>query len=140
MLHYIYRLDVEPATKRKQNMSNKSFTMFDVEDEEVVVSRNPENADYTNPRGERHGLVYFVTATNEYGDRLQHNRSFRSESEAVALRTKVWQHVVAGGKLDGKCWNPGRAVYGSDAYIAYGQGDDLAWERRCDQDETLGLR
>lgn len=121
-------------------MNTKTFTMFDIYDEMVVVSVNPENADYTTPRGERHGLIYFVAATNEYGDRLQHNRSFRTEGEAVALRNKVWQHVEAGGKLDGKCWTPGRAVYGSDAYVAYGQDDDCAWERRCDEDEAMGLR
>ena len=122
-------------------MNTKTFTMFDVADEEVVVSVNPENADYTNPRGERHGLVYFVRASNEYGDTMNHSHTFDCESDAERLCSRVRRHVVeCCGTLNVRLWTPGRAVYGSDAYVAYGQEEDLACERRCDEDEAMGLR
>ena len=116
---------------------------FSARSDIVVIGQNPEMADYDNPRGDIHGLCWLVVAANERGDTWEMAVTGtvpQVEAERMAERLQArWDNL---GKLPvgWAHWTPGRAVYGSDAYVAYGQADDLAWERRCDEDERLGLR
>jgi hypothetical protein len=101
----------------------------------VVIGTDPEMADYDNRRGEIHGSAAFVYAEDERGNRrrlLVKTARFESdalpqaESMAIALTARL-----AAGKLPVAfdSWAHARPCYGSDAYIEYGQADDLALER-----------
>jgi len=114
---------------------------FDVRADLVVVGTNPEMADYDNPRGELHGEALYLQAANERGDRrelfvktvaggdLRHQMAV-AQRQADALNARA-----AAGKLPVafERWQEARPVYGSDAYLAYGMADDLAWERANDE-------
>jgi len=101
----------------------------------VVIGQNPEMADYSNPRGYIYGFSAYVCAVSESGDtRIKHVVSARWEEEAIAkadAQAAALNARLALGKLPVgfDSWEAGRAVYGSDAYQAYGQADDLALER-----------
>ena len=110
---------------------------FDGYTDLVVMFCNPEMADFNNPRGEVYGYRGFVTATDVDGNRKfiyigEANRTEISpyneaESLAKCLQAR-WDNY---GKLPIRfCdWQDTRPAYGSEAYIAYGAADDLAWER-----------
>jgi hypothetical protein len=102
----------------------------------VVIGANPENADYTNPRGEIHGYAALVVAESAQGDRrelcvgsdrLESNVLPQAEAMAAALCARL-----ASGRLPVafERWRAGRPGYGSEAYQAYGQADDVELERR----------
>jgi hypothetical protein len=101
----------------------------------VVIGQNPEMADYSNPRGYIYGFAAYVCAVSERGDtRVSHVGTDRWEAAAVAkaeAQAAALNARLALGKLPVgfDSWKAGRAVYGSEAYEAYGQADDLAWER-----------
>jgi len=109
----------------------------------VVVGRNPEMADVTNPRGEVFGLLWFVVASNEHGDtrELAVVSSGDPEAAAKVLATRLGARLLNLCKLPigFDLWPEGRPVYGSDAYVEYGQADDLALEAREAADERAGL-
>lgn len=119
--------------------ASKVFNQFDIGSELVIVGQNPENADYTNPRGDIIRPKYFVEVTNDHGDRLIHRWSYDTEEEAVALMYQIEQ-LAKRRTLNPDAWGRGRAVYGSDAYVEYGCADDLAWEANCRYEERVGLR
>lgn len=116
---------------------------FGVREEIVVIGTNPEMADYDNQRGEIHGIAFVLRAWNDYGDTREmtlattplrgcdanHERA-KAERQALALN----ERFITKGKLPVGFanWTEGRPVYGSPAYQAYGQADDLAWEREQD--------
>lgn len=112
---------------------------FDVRDDQVVVDTNPEMADYDNQRGEIYGLAYYVVATNAAGDRVcrfigtdrYRGEKFSGQAERMAAALTV---RAASGRLPTAfaSWQQDRPAYGSDAYVAYGQADDLAWEASFD--------
>jgi len=108
---------------------------FFVASELVIVGTNPEMADYDNPRGHLFGESWSVYAENAHGDRRQFhvgvNGRTRAEKLAVALTARM-----AAGKLPVAfdCWTEARPAYGSDAYVEYGQADDVALEAREEQD------
>jgi hypothetical protein len=112
-------------------------TYFYVASDVVGIGYNPENADMSNPRGEQFGVAFFVVAANSFGDTRQffvgtERYGVDSPTEAKAIKLAVALTArVAGGKLPVAFdrWAAGRAVYGSDAYVAYGQDEDLALER-----------
>jgi len=101
----------------------------------VVIGQNPEMADYSNPRGYIYGFSAYVCAVSESGDtRIKHVTTARWEEEAIAkadAQSAALNARLALGKLPVgfDSWKAGRAVYGSNAYQAYGQDDDLALER-----------
>ena len=101
----------------------------------VVIGQNPEMADYSNPRGYIYGFAAYVRAESDRGDtRVNRVCTDRWESDALAkadAQAAALNARLALGKLPVgfDSWKAGRAVYGSEAYEAYGQADDLAWER-----------
>lgn len=103
----------------------------------VIIGSNPEMADYDNPQGHIYGFAPYVRIANEYGDtfvssagdacRCEREANEKAERMATALHSR-WVNL---GKLPVgfEKWQQGRAVYGSDAYTAYGADDDMALER-----------
>jgi len=118
-----------------------NITGFSVRDDLVVLGVNPEMADYTNPRGHVYGVQAVVVAYNEHGDTFEHvfgSAMFADRIMPNALRfAEGLSARLACGKLPIAFdrWTPGRAVYGSDAYVQYGQAADVALERREVADE-----
>jgi hypothetical protein len=105
-----------------------STTTFFAASDLVVVGTNPEMADISNPRGDVFGEAWYVVAENEQGDRctLACDNKLHAERLADALNVRAsrgWLPVRFGD------WQPARPAYGSDAYIQYGQADDVALER-----------
>jgi len=102
----------------------------------VIIGQNAEMADYTNPKGYVYGFSAYVCAVSESGDtRIKHVVSARWEAEAMAkaeAQAAALNARLALGKLPVgfDSWEAGRAVYGSEAYEAYGQADDVELERR----------
>ena len=97
----------------------------------VVVGTNPEMADIDNPRGNLFGEAWYVYAENCHGDRYRFymgiDKQIQSENMANALTERL-----AAGKLPVAFdrWEQTRPSYGSDAYIEYGQDDDIAMEAK----------
>jgi hypothetical protein len=102
----------------------------------VIIGQNAEMADYSNPKGYVYGFSAYVCAVSESGDtRIKHVVSARWEAEAMAkaeAQAAALNARLALGKLPVgfDSWEAGRAVYGSEAYEAYGQADDVELERR----------
>jgi hypothetical protein len=106
----------------------------------VVVDVNPENADITNPRRESFGLLLVRPglqrarrhrrACRDLLDRAQRHR--RRQARHAPQRPRHRPQAPAVG-FD--LWPEGRPIYGSDAYVEYGQADDLALEAREADDE-----
>lgn len=57
------------------------YTWFAI-DLDIVVGRNPESADYTNPRGEIYGRRWFVVGQNQDGHRVISREPSDSQSSA----------------------------------------------------------
>jgi hypothetical protein len=108
----------------------------------VIVGYNPENADYTNPRGAITGLMHFVQAHNEHGDtkELAVLSARDPEAAAQALADRLNTRFERLGRLPVgfDLWPAGRPIYGSEAYFEYGQADDIATEARELEDERFG--
>ncbi len=101
----------------------------------------------SNEEGERYiSEVYFVSVENDYGDRWIHNQQFpgcRVEMDnfdcspafidiraaAVASCDALVRRIIAAGAIDLTHWSKGRPVYGSQAYLDYGQAAEVAFEK-----------
>lgn len=114
----------------------RKITQFYVVPLEVIIGQNSENADMGNPHGYTYGTNALLVASNEYGDTWEtsagsalYSQDILPKAQALADRLNA---RLALGKLPIGFdeWVQGRAVYGSDAYIAYGKDDDVALERR----------
>jgi len=95
--------------------------------------------------GERFvGEIFFIEVENERGDRMRLDRSFPGvkveqwEEGPMYLdirpdaRTKcdaLVAAIKAKGEINLDHWYGARCRYGSDAYLDYGQAEDLAWEK-----------
>jgi len=102
--------------------------MFAAASDVVVVGQDGEFADYDNPQGYIYGLAHYVVASNTFGDTKV--TGAKDEDAAVRLAAALTARAASGRLPVGfDSWRSGRAVYGSDAYVAYGQDDDLACER-----------
>lgn len=119
-------------------------THFDTYTDIVVIGSNPEMADYDNPRGHVYGFAAYVRAVSEHGDtRVLHVATERCERDALAAAEVLAERLNARLHNLGKLpvafdtWQEGRAVYGSDAYVEYGQADDVALEARELADEAF---
>lgn len=118
---------------------------FDVGSDIVVTGYNSESADYDNPRGALHGLRPYIRAIDargntmvKYSTKTYHVADEKlahadAEIVAITLRLKLAKRV----KPNFASWVVGRPVYGSEAYIEYGQEDDLALERQEADDEVF---
>jgi hypothetical protein len=104
----------------------------------VVTGFNGENADMDNPRGEEYGQQVVVVAESERGDRAHlvvavahphwaEEELPKAEKVAAALNARLARGLLPVGFSR---WSPARPCYGSDAYVAYGQADDVALEAR----------
>lgn len=114
----------------------RKITQFYVVPLEVIIGQNSENADMGNPHGYTYGTNALLVASNEYGDTWEtsagsalYSQDILPKAQALADRLNA---RLALGKLPIGFdeWVQGRAVYGSDAYVAYGQDDEVALERR----------
>ena len=119
-----------------------SNTAFSVVSSVVVIGTDPEYADYDNPRGERYGFAAYVRGCNDRGATCElHVATDRDEGIALAKTYQIADALNVRAKSLGKLpvgfgsWTTGRPVYGSDAYVEYGQAEDLALEARELADE-----
>jgi hypothetical protein len=125
-------------------MNSKTFNQFDAGTDLVVIDRDPEMADYDNPRGEIIGHQAYVRAYNAHGDtRILTLGRARFEDEVLPAAEKLAEAFAARLANHGKLpvgfdrWVEGRALYGSDAYIEHGQDDDVEWEKRVEEDAAF---
>jgi hypothetical protein len=108
----------------------------------VIIGQDFEAADYTNPRGNIYGFSAFVQAVSVQGDtRVLHVATGGNEAEVLAKADALAAALnarLANGKLPVAFdrWEAGRAVYGSEAYVEYGQEEDAAWEARAAEEEA----
>lgn len=88
--------------------------------------------------------TYYILATDESGNRWSHFTRFNGcmvehhedgtcfhdvRESAKAKAAKLLSRIEAAGLINSDYWSEARPMYGSDAYQAYGQADDLAWEK-----------
>ena len=102
---------------------------FYVQSSVVVIGTNPEAADISNPRGDIFGEVIAIYAANPHGDTRYLPVDISKEAaERMVVNLGVRADL---GRLPAAFsqWQVGRPQYGSDAYIEYGQDDDVALER-----------
>lgn len=120
-------------------MRNATNLTFEIGSDLYVAGRTEDGFDYT-------AEVYFITATNARGDRWRHGSCFpgcapeqdeegythfgdireiaRKEAETLLAR------MVSRGTINLAHWREDSPVYGSSAYVAYGQYDDWEAEQR----------
>ena len=92
----------------------------------VVVGQDFEAADWDNPNGYLYGMQQYVMVSNEHGDTFE--LAVDSEAEQLAERLNAGWNNFKKLPVNFVEWRPSRPIYGSDAYIEYGQDDDIAWE------------
>jgi len=114
----------------------------------VVIGHDSEMADLDNPNGYIYGYTALVRAENAYGDtwsmhvatgRWEKEILTKAHAQADALNARLALGKLPVGFGDGMTggasrWSRTRPVYGSDAYQAYGNGDDWEWELRLAED------
>jgi hypothetical protein len=95
-----------------------------------------------NEDGERPILeVYYVTVTNERGDRYASKKSSRDQAEIEKLLGQVEKGFAAGlSPVNSAKWYRSRPVYGSEAYVAYGAAEEVAAEKKADEMEAFTPR
>jgi hypothetical protein len=77
--------------------------------------------------------LYHITIENLYGDRWVSRRTFETAEAAEAFLPRVTAALAAGADpRTSDRWAATYPVYGSAAYVAYGQADEVAWEARMD--------
>ncbi len=120
-------------------MRNASNVSFEIASDLYVAGRTEDGQDYT-------AEVYFITATNARGDRWRHETTFpgcapENDEEGYThfadIRAQAMEQVKAllarmeaRGTINLQHWREDRPVYGSNAYVAYGQSDDWEEEQR----------
>ncbi len=124
-----------------------NITAFDVTSDLVIIGQNPDMADMSNPRGHIHGLSYAVRAMNAPGDtwelhvatgRIGEEAELYAKTERLALALQARLDNLGKLPVNAAQWRQGRAVYGSAAYVEYGQDDEVALERREAEEEMWG--
>ena len=109
----------------------------EVRSDSVVVGCDPEMADMGNPRGEIIRERFYMRASNDHGDAFVWG-SFKTPEEVEEAYTLLAPPV--------ELWEPSYPVYGSQAYVDYGEADLLIQEKRWEEDDwwagrrsTIGL-
>lgn len=116
------------------DQANIVFTHADV----TVIGWNPENADFSNPRGEKFGFRGYVLAEAPDGSRWVFNRTHIGYHQEDVYRrlesfvAKVQSHLDAGGTLDARYWRATRPAYGS---VAYDQGGWSAIDAEAERND-----
>jgi hypothetical protein len=98
----------------------------------VVVGQHFEAADWDNPNGYLYGTQQYVMVSNEHGDTFE--LAVDSEAEQLAERLNARWKNYKKLPLNFNEWRSGRAIYGSEAYIEYGIEEEIAWERKLEDD------
>lgn len=99
----------------------------------IVIGRDPEMADYTNPKGLIYGYAAFIVAEDAVGNRKSLPAAVSSEeSEALGVARGVIERINTIDDYDFGAWADYRPAYGSDAYDPLA---DIEWERRVEEDE-----
>jgi hypothetical protein len=115
---------------------------FHVRSDIVVIGQNPEMADVDNPQGHQHGLLWYVQGYDTYGNTRELAVLSSNDPEAAAhtLAARLNTRMVKLGKppVGFALWPQGRPIYGSEAYVDYGQAADLALERQEDDEARNG--
>jgi hypothetical protein len=109
----------------------------EVDSEAYVAGRDEDGRDFTAER-------FYVTATDRFGNRWNHEQLFfgcsveanedgynhfiDTRDVAKARANRLADRIQATGKIDLSFWHTGRPVYGSGAYVSYGQDDDRLLE------------
>lgn len=94
----------------------------------VIVGRDYEAADYDNPEGWLYGTQDYVIVRNSNGDTYE--LAVEGNAEQMAERLNARWNNFKKLPVNFSAWSPGRPVYGSEAYIEYGQDEELAWEAK----------
>jgi hypothetical protein len=96
------------------------------------------------------GYVYFVEVENARGDRWRLNRTFDGVKPeqweegiayvdvrdlAIARCDALVAAIRQTGSIDLAHWHQASCAYGSEAYMDYGQAEELAWERQSLRNE-----
>jgi hypothetical protein len=107
----------------------KATWVIEVASDLAVVGYNPESADLDRPNGEIVGEVFYLRATNARGDAQEFGAfdTLDAAEASIPFAPPVF------------LWTPGRPVYGSSSYVAYGQDDDIESERRHQDAEAWGF-
>lgn len=113
-----------------QNLPRHTKFVFTLYDRIAVVGRDPELADYDNPRGEIHRVLYSVMAQDETGRRWRHNYASQRRDVVAALLYRIEAAHAAGNlpTLSPSLWAETDPEYGSEAYVA-AEPDIVAAER-----------
>lgn len=122
--------------------------------DQVVTGQDSEAADYDNPKGNLYGFQPYVTVTDSEGNRKRLNvgpaigqfscfggdyslREADKIAGALADRLQArWDnfHALPVRFCD---WFDTNPCYGSEAYMAYGQAEEVEWERMIERDEAM---
>jgi hypothetical protein len=103
-----------------QTKASRTRWTISVSSDFVVVGHDPEYAEMDNPQGAIVGERFHLEATNEYGDRRVAG-SFVTPEEAEAAIAHAAPVAI---------WAESFPVYGSEAFVAYGEEELQAWEVR----------
>ena len=113
----------------------------------VVLGTDPERADAVNPRGHIYGFAGYVVAEDPRGNRRRWHvgKPAHRESDALAPAERLAAALnarMAAGKLPVafEVWTVDRPAYGSDAWIAYGEADEMALELREAEEDAWGFQ
>lgn len=134
------------TTTTRDNWSTDDIT-FTGSTEAVYATYAGHDGFPTEPVVEYLPILY---AQNAYGDRRMcflsskavracdiHLAEDMADRCAHAQAARAAKGLLPVGFATGAHWCDARPVYGSDAYVDYGQADDLAWEARQDADERI---
>lgn len=140
---------------------------FELYEELTIVGRNPEMADFANPRGELEGAVHFIVGEAPDGQRFAHsvpvftmngytingNPAHDEEDECLTTFTvdsngmtiERLERLAAylnshQPSLDPTYWTEIQACYGSEAYVRDGwEAEAVAIEREEARMERFGV-
>lgn len=103
-----------------QNLPHRTTFVSTLYDRVAVVGRDPELADYANPRGEIHRVLYSVMAQDETGRRWRHNYSSQRRDVVASLLHRIKAAHADGHlpTLSPSLWAETDPEYGSEAYVA----------------------
>lgn len=125
-------------------VTNNTSRKMNIKGMQVYFASDLKDYGYTEDGEKFIGEVFFVEVENKRGDRWRHRTRFdgvRKEQweegivymdnrpEARAQCERMVAAIQRTGKIDTQHWYQSRPAYGSEAYLDYGQAEDLALER-----------
>lgn len=105
-------------------MNSKTDWKAEVRSDLVNVGVNEDGEDIVRE-------LFRVACVNSFGDRYESRFSSFNKSDVSRHRNKVViaLHREKADPRKSEKWCRGHAVYGSAAYTAYGQAEEVAWEK-----------